>query len=522
MISRKGSKWVSIGHIWDWMSMRSSKLGRMILGLNLLGLMILIIGALVLNEFRQGLVASKQEALSAQAKLTAEVLAYVATGDGPQSRLERDRAVTVLAYFIPKGQRARLFDEDGNLILDSFAVSDSVDVKPLGPIKSTSSTEKKSNLSLLQKEQGQTDLKEEVAATLTGGPTARVRDGTEGGKVVSVSIPITRVKVILGVLTLESGDVDDIITKQRWALLPFILVALSVSVLSSILMHVLVSRPIRHLSEAADLVRTDQSRAISLPDIEIRNDEIGALAGSLKSMTETLSRRMDEIERFAADVSHEIKNPLTSIRSALETLPLVKDEQAKSRLLGIINHDVQRLDRLITDISNASRLDAELSRDPPRRIDLSVLLKDILSLYQHQSHNNISISLNAPSTPMMIMAREGPMGQVFRNLLDNALSFSPHGGTISINLSHDRTTQMLTIEIADQGLGIPADSIEKIFERFYTSRPKAQGFGKNSGLGLSIVKQIIEAHQGTIKARNLSPQEGTSGAVFVIDLPLAG
>jgi len=413
MTSPKGSKSISIGQIWDWVSLRSSKLGRMIVGLNLLGLMILIIGALVLNEFRQGLVASKQEALSAQAKLTAEVLAYVATGDGPQSRLERDRAVTVLAYFIPKGQRARLFDEHGELILDSFAVSDAVDVKPLGPIKSTASTAKKSNLTLKQKQNGQEALKEEVTTTLKGDPVARVRLGTEGGKVVSVSIPITRVKVILGVLTLESGDVDDIITKQRWALLPFILVALSVSLLSSILMHVLVSRPIRHLSEAADLVRTDQARAISLPDIEMRNDEIGALAGSLKSMTESLSKRMDEIERFAADVSHEIKNPLTSIRSALETLPLVKEDQAKTRLLGIINHDVQRLDRLITDISNASRLDAELSRDPPKRMDLSILLPDIVSLYRNNDQNQIHTFFDPAASPCSLLAAKGLWGRYF-------------------------------------------------------------------------------------------------------------
>ncbi len=360
---------------------------------------------------------------------------------------------------------------------------------------------------------------------LGGTEVAQVRRSERGPKVVSVSIPIKRVKAVLGVLTLERGDVDKIVEAQRMAMVPFILVALGVTFLSSIVLHFLITRPIQRLSTAADSVRMNQTRAISLPDLEERKDEIGGLARSLESMTDTLWRRMEEIDRFAADVSHEIKNPLTSIRSALETLGIVHDDTAKDRLMNVLNQDVRRLDRLITDISNASRLDAELSRDVPKSIDVGALMEDIVGVYTNGlAPGGVGVTYRRQLLPALarVSGREGPLGQVFRNVIDNARSFSPPDGTVRVALSPSQNEPglPLLITVEDDGPGIPEENLETIFQRFYTSRPKGTGFGKNSGLGLSISRQIIEAHHGRIWAENRKDDTGrVVGAKFSILLP---
>ncbi|RZJ86494.1 MAG: HAMP domain-containing histidine kinase, partial [Brevundimonas sp.] len=306
-------------------------------------------------------------------------------------------------------------------------------------------------------------------------------------------------------------------------LVPFALVALAVNLLASLLLHLFVARPVMRLSAAADEVRQGRARAISLPDLEGRKDEVGDLARSLESMTATLSDRMDAIERFAADVSHEIKNPLTSIRSALETLELVKTPAQKEKLTALLQQDVRRLDRLITDISNASRLDAELSRDRPRAVNLATLLTDIVGVYETTSKpGEAAVRLVAPQGDAApVMGRDGPLGQVFRNLVDNARSFSPPGGTVTVTLFRDETdpAQSIHVRVEDEGPGIPADNLETVFERFYTSRPRGVAFGSNSGLGLSIVRQIIEAHGGRVWAENRG--EG-AGARFEVALPSVG
>jgi len=306
--------------------------------------------------------------------------------------------------------------------------------------------------------------------------------------------------------------------------MPFALVALAVNLLGSLLLHLFVARPVMRLSAAADEVRLQRARAISLPDLEGRKDEIGDLARSLESMTETLSARMDAIEAFAADVSHEIKNPLTSIRSALETLPLVKTEAQREKLTGLLQQDVRRLDRLITDISNASRLDAELNRDRPRVIDLTTLLTDIVSVYDAgRKPGEARVVFTAPvGDHALIAGRDGPLGQVFRNLIDNARSFSPPDGEVRLTLLRDDIDERAVhVRVEDDGPGIPADNLETVFERFYTSRPRGTAFGANSGLGLSIVRQIVEAHGGTVRAENRPGVDGPAGARFEVALPAA-
>jgi two-component system sensor histidine kinase ChvG len=331
------------------------------------------------------------------------------------------------------------------------------------------------------------------------------------------------VQEVLGVLTLEANDVDEIIARERAALIPFILIAIAVTLSSSLLLNRLIAQPVRRLSRAADSVRLSRARAISLPDLAKRDDEVGDLTRSLEDMTQALSERMDAIERFAADVAHEIRNPLTSLRSAVETLDLVKDPAARERLLAILKNDVQRLDRLVTDISNASRLDAELSRDAPKRIDMERLIFDVVALYQATAKpGDVTVRFEPPGAlePPAVMGREGPLSQIFRNLIDNARSFSPPGAEVVVALAKARGQVIATV--SDSGPGIPPENLETIFERFYTSRPKGAAFGGNSGLGLSIARQIAEAHGGQLKAANrMHPDGSVGGAAFILTLPEA-
>jgi two-component system, OmpR family, sensor histidine kinase ChvG len=428
--------------------------------------------------------------------------------------------------FVPAGQRVRLYDINGLPVIDSYEVTENIPGRILPPARPAGAPVpadliKKIDRDAEHKRLVEAEVAAEVERALAGEPQTTVRRNESGDRVVSVSIPIRHVRQVLGVLTLEAGNVDEILDDQRRALVPFALVALAVNLSASLLLHLFVARPIRRLSAAADQVKLQRARAISLPDLEERKDEIGDLARSLESMTDTLSTRMDAIERFAADVSHEIKNPLTSIRSALETLPLVKTDAQREKLTNLLQQDVRRLDRLITDISNASRLDAELSRDRPRAIDLNRLLGDIVGVYETTMRpGEVPVRLERPPHGLKVVGRDGPLGQVFRNLIDNARSFSPEGGEVRVVLEEVEGDLPIRIRVEDQGPGIPPENLETVFERFYTSRPKGAAFGSNSGLGLSIVRQIVEAHGGRVTATNRADAaEGGAGARFEIVLP---
>lgn len=510
-----------------------SRLGGFILALNLLSLLILFVGALALNEWTRGLIEARQETLAAQAELLVQVLGEdeigVTRGE-PTPYLDPIEASRWLRdNFIPEGQRARLFDIDGIVVADSYMVTEAVPGEPLPPALPAGSPPavprpEEQARDTRRLEQARRALAEEVESALEGRSSATLRTSESGDRVVSVSIPVRHVEQVLGVLTLEAGDVDETLAAQRLALMPFALVALFVNLLGSLLLHLFVARPVMRLSAAADAVRLQRARAISLPDLDHRKDEIGDLARSLETMTETLSDRMDAIERFAADVAHEIKNPLTSIRSALETLPLVKTEAQREKLTTLLQQDVRRLDRLITDISNASRLDAELNRDRPRPIDLTVLVSEIVGVYEAGlKPDGVRVTFTAPSAEhAMIRGRDGPLGQVFRNLIDNARSFSPPGGEVRISLSRDDLDpdRPVRVRVDDDGPGIPPENLETVFERFYTSRPRGTAFGTNSGLGLSIVRQIVEAHGGRVWAENRTGADGeTLGARFEVALP---
>lgn len=509
-----------------------SRLSQLIIALNLLGLAVLVAGALVLNELRRGLVNARIDSLTTQGELIATIIDQAATVGEPEPALDAAYASEILQLLSnPGSQRARLFDSRGRLIADSYWVADRVEWQVLPPAKPRPEDERGFTLQLQSPrpppppthEAAERALEAEVAQALTGAHVAHMRRGPDGERVVSVSIPLQHVKAVLGVLTLEARDVDEIIAAERAALAPFILVAVTVTLVSSLLLDRLVADPVRRLARAADSVRLARARAISLPDVSRRTDEIGDLGRSLEEMTDALSQRIDAIDRFAADVAHEIRNPLTSLRSAIETLEVVKDPAAKERLAAVLKNDIQRMDRLVTDISNASRLDAELSRETPAPLDLARLIGDVAALYQATAKPGAArVVFEQPDVlePLMVAGRDGPLSQVFRNLVDNALSFSPSGGTVTVRLAREAGRAVASVE--DEGPGVPEDNLETIFERFYTSRPKGAAFGGNSGLGLSIARQIVAAHGGRIHAENRRGADGEiAGARFVVSLPEA-
>lgn len=503
-----------------------SRLGRRITALNLLALAILIVGALVLNELRRGLINARIDSLTTQGELMATIIDQVATVGEPTPAMDPAYASQVLELLANRqSQRARLFDAHGKLIADSDWVADRVEQRALPPARPRNGRQgfdlHLPRLAPSHAQDGRREVLGEVARALRGRPVAGMRRGDEGQRVVSVSIPIEHVKQVLGVLTLEASDVDAIIARERIALIPFILVAVAVMLISSVLLNNLIAQPVLRLARGADRVRLAGARAISLPDLAHRDDELGDLTRSLEAMTQSLSERMDGIESFAADVAHEIRNPLTSLRSAVETLDLVSDPTARERLTRILKNDVQRLDRLVTDISNASRLDAELSRDQPKLIDLEKLVADIVGTYEARikpGEPTVRFQSAGGMARVSVRGREGPLGQIFRNLIDNARSFSPPGAEVLVAIAKLRNRVVATV--SDAGPGIPPENLETVFQRFYTSRPKGAAFGGNSGLGLSIARQIAEAHGGSLIAKNRVADDGqVLGAMFILTLP---
>lgn len=510
-----------------------SRLGRLILGLNVLGLAILIGGALVLNEFRRGLVETRVDSLTAQGQTFTNLIESAATAGEPEPSLDVARAAQIVRLLsIARHQRIRLFDRNGETLVDSDVQIGRIEQRTLPPARPPGQGEWRWpwESSREAAEQGAharalSELRREIdMAVKRGTPVADIRHAQDGARVISVSLPVQRVEAVLGVLTLEAAGVDQIVAAQRAALLPFILIAAAVTFASSLLLNLLVAQPIMRLARAADAVRLSRVRTMSLPDLADRNDELGDLTRALEAMTAAQSARMDAIEHFAADVSHEIKNPLTSMRSAVETLELAPTRQAQERLLPILKKDVDRLDRLITDISNASRLDAELAREAPRTIDLGRLLQDIAALYEETRRpNEAHVSFHGDAQPLSVSGREGPLGQVFRNLVDNARSFSPERG--GVRMAAHAQQGWVYVSVEDDGPGLPPENLESVFERFYTQRPKghaAAGPSGHSGLGLSIARQIVEAHGGRIRAENRVDQANrVLGARFMVELPEA-
>jgi two-component system, OmpR family, sensor histidine kinase ChvG len=363
---------------------------------------------------------------------------------------------------------------------------------------------------------------------LTGVRGALVRITERGELIVSVAVPVQRFRAVLGVLLLstQAGDIDKIVHAERLAIMRVFGVATLVNIVLSLLLSSTIANPLRRLSAAAIRVRRGAKQREEIPDFSYRQDEIGNLSIAVRDMTNALYDRIDAIESFAADVSHELKNPLTSLRSAVETLPLAKSEDSKRRLTEIIFHDVRRLDRLISDISDASRLDAELARTDSAPVDMETLLTNLVDISRQirsgRKPVEIDLAIDHKAGDRHIYVVNGHdlrLGQIVTNLIENARSFVPEkGGKLSIRLSRSKDKVVITVD--DNGPGIQAENIDRIFERFYTDRPDGESFGQNSGLGLSISRQIAEAHGGSLKAENLHGKaQETTGARFTLSLP---
>ncbi len=361
----------------------------------------------------------------------------------------------------------------------------------------------------------------EVLAALSGRTQTAIR-AYHHGVVLSVAVPVQRYKQVVGAVLL-SADADNVarsLFQVRLAIVEIFAVVLMITTLLSLYLAGTIARPIRRLALAAEQVRHGHGRRHKIPDFSARGDEIGELSQSFREITEALWRRMDAIEAFAADVAHEIKNPLTSLRSAVETAARVKDPEQQRKLLGIVQDDVERLNRLISDISDASRLDAELSRAETEPVALRVMAETLAEIYASAAdEHGVKLTVHAPGDDqLVVLGIESRLGQVLRNLITNAISFSPPGGTIA--LAAGRDGRKVRIVVDDEGPGIPDNKLDAIFERFYSERPKDEKFGTHSGLGLSISKQIVEAHGGRIHAENRTHPDGTvRGARFVVTLP---
>lgn len=558
-----------------------SSLTRRILILNLAALAVLVSGILYMNQFRDGLIDAKIESLMTQGEIIAGAISASATVDtnslliDPEKLLELqagqsitpspdspdnwefpinpEKVSPLLRRLIsPTSTRARIYDRYANLLVDSralyspsFPSSGPVLRYDLPPIADDApgiweriggwfaQLFYSGGLPLYQERPGGNGSSyPEIVKAFDGSPQTAQRRNEKGELVVSVAVPIQRSRAILGVLLLstEGGDIDKIVQGERHAIFRVFGVVSAVMVILSLFLASTIANPLRKLAAAADRVRHGVKTRVEIPDFSERQDEVGHLSTSIRDMTSALYARIEAIESFAADVSHELKNPLTSLRSAVETLPLAKNEDSRRRLMDVIQHDVRRLDRLITDISDASRLDAELAREHTDRVDMSVLLSNLVAAAQEVRRNKTGTriefkmgKLPSGKKGFFVAGHDLRLGQVVSNLIENARSFVPDDtGKIEIALSVQGDRVHIVVE--DNGPGIPAENIDRIFERFYTDRPSTEAFGQNSGLGLSISRQIIEAHNGTLTAENILDAKAPGaimGARFIVDLPAA-
>jgi len=572
-----------IAGVGDWLArgwqffitQSSSTLTRRIVVLNVTGLVALSIGIIVLSQFRAGLIDARIQSLLVQGQIIAGAIASSATVEtdssitldpdkllnlhpgesyGPNEDalygldfpINPERIGPILRRLVsPTKTRARIYDRDGVLLVDSrnlFGRGDILRYDLPPPSAEKPGFFERAFIAVrmwlgrgdlpLYHELGPDDGRgyAEVGRALDGQNASMVRINERGDVIVSVAVPVQRFRAVRGALMLstQGADIDDMVEAERLAVLKVFLIAAGVMVVLSILLAGTIAEPVRRLADAAERVRHRIRSRVEIPDFTRRRDEIGHLSGTLRDMTNALYSRIEAIESFAADVAHELKNPLTSLRSAVETLPLAKSDDSRSRLLTIIHHDVKRLDRLISDISDASRLDAELQRQEAAPVDFAKLLSTLVAVANEVKRDDrVKVTLRFEGAggggrAFQVPGHDSRLGQIVDNLIENARSFSPPGGTVRVTCRRSR--HHVETFVDDDGPGVRPEVHDKIFERFYTDRPH-QGFGQNSGLGLSISKQIVEAHGGSISVENRSGPKGLDGepcvlgARFIVRLP---
>ena len=524
-----------------------SLISRRILIVNVLPLAVLVIGIFYLDEYKERLIKSELVSLKTQIRIFAGALGEGNIGvasDGMGEVIPEVIRPMLRRLSKPTKIRARVFNRGFEKIADSrllAGLSGNIQVKTLPSPKGGSlhsllfewlydlsfsvirSNQIPSKMSAKSINPRNNPL---LQAALEGDVSTGKWIGEDGVLLLGAAAPIQRLKQVLGAVLIVSAadEIDNSVRAVRIDILKFFSIVLIVTILLSFYLSGTIASPIRRLAASADIVRKGQGNSDSIPDFRSRKDEIADLSASLREMTDSIWKRMEANERFAADVAHELKNPLTSLRSAVETVSRVNDRQKQAALMEIIQDDVTRLDRLITDISDASRLDAELAREQMVEVDIGVLLESLAHVYFTasgvSSENKFCPQLvfKNEGIPLIVLGNESRLVQVFENILNNARSFSPRGGTITFVLK--QKSGLISVYIEDEGPGIPVESLKKVFERFYSERPENENFGKHSGLGLSISRQIIEAHGGAIHAENLYNQKNERiGARIAVQLP---
>ena len=525
-------------------ALNRSPLARKIILFNLLGIVVLVAGMLYLNPFRDSLVLQRERALAFKAQLIADVLEERIASFG--STIDTSRADQALARIgLAEGLFVHIFAPDGTVLSSSSDIS----VNPARPVQGLVERPERImwitdflnrlwdyTADLITRDTGgaapldvQAQAQALIPEALSGATVLSRGQSPDGAIYLAVSAVdgSAGIAAVVAVST-AAGEVDDLVRAEREQLLQFFVVALLISIVLSLVLASTIANPLSDLADAAELGRDKNARKLILtrvriPDLTGRLDEIGRLSAALRGMVRALYDRIESNEQFAVDVSHEIKNPLASLRSAVSTLQRANTDDQRSRLYEVITHDVQRLDRLVSDISNASRLDADLVKEEEEEFDLLRTLRNICDYHAGAARaKDVSFITDLPDAPILITGLEGRLAQVFVNLLSNALSFCDAGDAVRI-WARKREDRILVV-VEDTGPGIPDDALTKVFTRFYSERPQAQ-FGNHSGLGLAISKQIVEAHGGVIWAENIRPTEAdvTSdplGARFIVGLPI--
>jgi two-component system, OmpR family, sensor histidine kinase ChvG len=526
------------------LGLNKSPLARKIITFNLLALVILVAGVLYLNPFRDSLVLQREQGLFFEAQLVADVFEAQLETAGASSAIlaESDTLRTIKGLDIASSVMLTVYDAGGTVIAQSMPGASGIRAPIenadqgatvitdfLGSLWSLISGAVGSDTELQSQDQ-KNPAEAMLDQVLAGGTAVDNALDANGAHVFAVATPIEMSGTVIGAvaLTTASGEIDQLVQREREQVLQMFFVALLVSIGLSLVLASTIANPLSDLAAAAELGRTKNARTMSpgrvrIPDLTARPDEIGRLSGALRGMVSALYDRIDANEQFAADVAHEIKNPLASLRSATGTLRKATRDDQRERLLDVIQHDVRRLDRLVSDISNASRLDSELVREEEAAFDLLHMLNNLVTFHREEAEGRgIDFISDMPEKSLKIQGLEPRLAQVFVNLLTNAISFCEVGDAVRIWV-RKRDNRVLVV-VEDTGPGIPHQALTKIFMRFYSERPEKQ-FGDHSGLGLAISKQIVEAHGGVIWAENILPTRAdpTSeplGARFVVGLPI--
>ncbi len=522
-------------------SLRESPLTRKIIIFNLIALNILVAGILYLNSSRDGLAVQRASGLVGEAELVANVFEVQIPGRSPVNLVTGDGidvAETLARIDVQRGAEVFVFDSSGSLVDQVTGQAERSAVMPRS--QPTFITDALSRFwgwlatpftsSHAPAHSVEELARSQVMAVLGSGETQVASGDVMGGAVLAVATPILQGGSPVGVVAMISatGEIDNLVMSERERVLQMFIIATLVSIGLSLILASTIAHPLADLAAAAEIGGARNrgkpgAGRIRIPDLTARPDEIGRLSGALRGMVAALYNRIDGNEQFAADVAHEIKNPLASLRSAVGTMRVAKREDQREKLLDVIEHDVRRLDRLVSDISNASRLDSELVKEEEEAFDLLTMLRNLGQyLGEQASGKGIEFITDFPENPIVINGLEARLAQVFVNLISNATSFCETGDAIRI-WARRRDNRVLIV-VEDTGPGIPDEALTKIFQRFYSER-SANDFGNNSGLGLAISKQIVEAHGGVIWAENIRPTDAdiTSdplGARFVVGLPV--